>query len=157
MFDIKMMTRETATIISKWDFGEGYEFYNIEEDPYVVETFLNGHYYSVYKENILFGFFCDGDSARINDSYELSEDILDIGFAISPSFIGRGYGRSFIQFILTYYQMTLNMKRFRLTVADFNKRAIYLYEQIGFAPIHHIEERIDNRQIKFLIMVLNQS
>ncbi|WP_414050296.1 hypothetical protein [Macrococcus animalis] len=48
MYKVEIMNKPTAEIISKWDFGKDYSFYNIEEDPFVIETFLNGHYYIVY-------------------------------------------------------------------------------------------------------------
>lgn len=152
MVKIIPMDRQTADIISRWDFGAGYEFYNIDEDPYVIETFLNGHYYSVFQEDMLIGFFCDGDSARMNDDYVLNSAIIDIGFALNPIFIGKGHGKAFIQLILDYYT---GYATYRLTVAIFNRRAIHLYMKMGFKIVSVFTEIIDDAEVEFYVMQLN--
>ncbi|MCE4956226.1 GNAT family N-acetyltransferase [Macrococcoides caseolyticum] len=154
MYSVERMDRVTADIISRWDFGLGFEFYNINEDPYVIETFLNGHYYTVYKENEIFGFFCDGETARMNELYDLDEHIIDIGFALNPQYIGKGYGQIFVKQIMQFYAHYTN---FRLTVASFNQRAIKLYQKMGFQRIDTFNELIDGEHYCFYVMVLNQS
>ncbi|WP_414053526.1 GNAT family N-acetyltransferase [Macrococcus equi] len=153
-FHITAMNRNIAEQISTWDFGEGYEFYNINEDPYVIETFLNGHYYVIFKNDIIFGFFCDGDSARMHDEYEICDDMIDIGFALHPNFIGHGYGRQFIKLIMNYYGDSF---KFRLTVAAFNQRGIRLYEKMGFIEQKRFFETIEGTTYEFIVMVMNQS
>lgn len=154
MYKVEPMNRPTAEIISRWDFGAGYTFYNIEEDPYVIETFLNGHYYTVYINDDIFGFFCDGESARMNEDYELFEDVLDIGFALNPKYIGQGLGEQLLAIIFEFYQ---EFKIFRLTVADFNQRGIKLYQKMGFQFERSYTELIEGELMQFNIMVLNQS
>ncbi|WP_414042824.1 GNAT family N-acetyltransferase [Macrococcus sp. EM39E] len=153
MYKVEIMNKPTAEIISKWDFGKDYSFYNIEEDPFVIETFLNGHYYIVYFNDEIFGFFCDGESARMNENYELKDEVIDIGFALNPMFIGRGLGVELLKIIFDYYH---EYKIFRLTVADFNQRAIRLYKKIGFQFERSYTEMIDGQLMQFNIMILNQ-
>ncbi|MGK0575920.1 GNAT family N-acetyltransferase [Macrococcus capreoli] len=154
MYKVIPMDRPTAELISRWDFGSGYEFYNINEDPYVIETFLNGHYQTVMKDGVIFGFFCDGESARMHDDYEIDPDMIDIGFALNPSFIGQGYGRTLLELIFDYYA---DYHLFRLTVAVFNNRAIALYKKYGFVITDTFSEQIENEDVAFYIMLRNQS
>jgi RimJ/RimL family protein N-acetyltransferase len=43
-----------------------------------------------------------------------------------------GYGLKFVKAGIDYFFKKTNMKRFRLTVASFNRRAIKVYERTGF-------------------------
>ncbi len=157
MYNIIPMHRTAAEEISIWDFGKGYEFYNIEEDPYVIETFLNGHYYIVYKNDEIFGFFCDGESARINETYPEDDDILDVGFALNPHWISQKMGEQLLNIMFQYYHALYDVHIFRLTVASFNVRGIKLYERMGFYEVNTFYETIDNENIKFIVMCYNQS
>lgn len=125
------MTHEMAVEISRWDFGEGYRFYNIEEDPEVIESFLNGHYYAVLEDKEIFGFFCDGEEATLDVGYDFLPDCIDIGCALRPDMASKGFGVSFLNLIMNFY-MDQHPKYFRLSVVDFNQRAIKCYKKVGF-------------------------
>jgi RimJ/RimL family protein N-acetyltransferase len=48
------------------------------------------------------------------------------------SYWGNGYGKEILQRLLAYGFNELNLHRLQLTVFDYNKRAINLYESLGF-------------------------
>jgi putative acetyltransferase len=53
------------------------------------------------------------------------------GVAIHPDFAGQGYGKKMMQAILAL-GATQQLKRIELSTATVNKRAIQLYESVGF-------------------------
>lgn len=151
MLIISRMDEESARTISLWNFGEAYAYYNLNGEQSAIQEFLNGHYYVVYKDDDIFGFFCDGESAQVGfmmtDAY-----VIDFGFALNPKFIGQGYGRSFIKMIMHFYHEYQDICHFRLTVASFNTRAIYLYHRIGFEFNKEISMIEDGTLTKFYVM-----
>lgn len=57
MLIISRMDEESARTISLWNFGEVYASYNLNGEQSAIQEFLNGHYYIVYKDDDIFGFF----------------------------------------------------------------------------------------------------
>ncbi len=51
---------------------------------------------------------------------------------MKPELTGQGLGASFFSAILAYAAGMPDVERFRLTVAEFNERALTLYEHFGF-------------------------
>lgn len=151
MLKICSMDEESARTISLWDFGDSYAYYNLNGEETAIQEFLNGHYYVVFKEEDIFGFFCDGDSAQV-DMMSVNLNEIDFGFALNPMFIGRGYGRSFIKMIMHFYHRYHDVCHFRLTVASFNTRAVYLYHRIGFEFKDEISMIENGTLTKFYVM-----
>ncbi|MBB4826752.1 RimJ/RimL family protein N-acetyltransferase [Sporosarcina luteola] len=58
-----------------------------------------------------------------------AECIIDIG---EKEFHGKGYGREALTLLLDYAFQEMNLHRVSLRVFSFNKKAISLYEKIGF-------------------------
>lgn len=146
------MNRQMAVEISHWDFGEGYRFYNIEGDEEVVETFLNGHYYAVLEHNNIFGFFCDGDEAMLDCSYDELPDCIDIGCALRPELTSLGAGPDFLRLIMNFY-LQRQPQYFRLSVAAFNERAIKCYRKVGFQIDNTVRLYDGDDVLDFYIMV----
>ena len=55
-----------------------------------------------------------------------------LGIVFDPNYISMGYGTETLITFLKYYFTELDMKRMYLEVAEFNKRAHKLYENMGF-------------------------
>ncbi|KAA1039998.1 GNAT family N-acetyltransferase [Macrococcus equipercicus] len=152
--EIRPMTRSWAEQIGGWDFGEGYEFYNIEGDLYIIEEFLNGHYYAAFCDDELIGFFCDGEMATVAFDYDIITDCLDIGLALRPDLTSQGYGRQLMAALMEFYRNMQQVNYFRLTVAAFNSRAVRLYERMGFQHVQQFEVVEGNERLSFYIMLL---
>ena len=60
---------------------------------------------------------------------------VDVGLGMRPDLTGHGRGYAFVSSILKFSLSEYNSNQFRLTVAQFNKRAISLYKKLGFKPI----------------------
>ena len=107
---------------------------------------LDGSYYACLDEKgALAGYFCFGQSARIPLSQEqqalYEEDCLDFGLGMEPRRCGKGEGTAFMQAGLAFAAETFPPKQLRLVVASFNRRAIHLYQKLGFvrqAQVTHL-------------------
>lgn len=120
---------------------------------------LNGDYFSVTDEkNNLLGYYCFGESAQVPVGNQFGvyndKDITDIGLAIKPNLCGQGLGFHFLSNGLAFAQKRFSVKRFRLTVASFNKRAIKVYEKVGFKKINYFKRISENGEMEFWVMIL---
>lgn len=154
---IDKMTKEEAAIISRWTYDGIYSMYSFIPNEETIQELMNGDYYSCRKENAsLLGYFCFQGSARIptleDDAYAL--EALDIGLGMQPSECDQGKGRDFMMRGLKFAGILFGARRFRLTVACFNERAIHLYKQLGFK----IQKEVTHAksQQKFYIMLKDE-
>ncbi|MDQ1145665.1 ribosomal-protein-alanine N-acetyltransferase [Bacillus sp. SORGH_AS 510] len=122
--------------ILNWTYQPPYEFYNNECTEDSLKELLNGSYYAVVDpQNKLVGFYCIGESAQVPAGKQLGvydAGFIDFGIGLQPEETGQGKGFDFCLFILRNLQKYFKHSPIRLTVANFNKRAIHLYENLGF-------------------------
>ena len=133
---IKKMTVKKARHILAWKYEEPYDFYNNEGTDEALEEMFDGSYYALLNEqNDVVGFFCIGENARVPIGHQFGvyvDDFVDLGLGMHPNLIGKGNGTAFCTYIIQYIENHYGGKPIRLTVAKFNKRAIHLYEKLGF-------------------------
>ena len=139
-FSLKLITPDDAKSISRWRYGGRYSVY--DGDLASVDSLLEPRllYHSVYDERgDLAGYFCFGEDARVSAGRRLGvyerEPALDIGLGMRPDLTGRGLGEEFVHAGLRFAKGTYSPPAFRLTVATFNRRAIRVYERVGFEPV----------------------
>ena len=159
-YTINEMQRNNAIDISKWSYEEPYDFYNGGKSEEFIQELLEGSFYSVIDENDkTVGLYCFGKVAQIpfENQDQIYEDMsfLDIGLGMRPDLCGKGKGYNFFIQGLEFAQDKFSVKKFRLTVASFNKRAIKLYEKIGFKKIGKFEKKNKDGSITFLVMTMN--
>ena len=154
---IDKMTKEEAIIISQWTYDGIYRMYSFIQDEETIQELMNGDYYFCRNEDSsLLGYFCFQSSARIptleEDAYAL--EALDIGLGKEPSQCGQGKGRDFMMRGLEFASTLFGARRFRLSVACFNERAIHLYKQLGF----HVQKEVTHAKSrqKFYIMLKDE-
>lgn len=149
LYSIPVDEKSAAYILS-WRYPPPYDLYNDSRGDESLKEFLENPYFVVVDEmNEIIGFYCIGYSAQVPNGYlfgAYEEGHLDIGLGMNPEFTGKGYGSSFFAFIL--YSLEKKYKRvpLRLTVATFNKRAIYLYEKFGFVKKMMFDDMITTFQ-----------
>lgn len=128
---IEVMSNDYANEIAyKWKYRGRYAFYNIMQAEQELKEFLNKElhkstFYAVLGEKEeLIGFY----------SYAFENDIMWIGLGLKPKLTGKGFGKSFMQRALEFGISEFNYaeSKILLTVAEFNKRAIHLYESFDF-------------------------
>ncbi|MEO2076374.1 MAG: GNAT family N-acetyltransferase [Bacillus sp. (in: firmicutes)] len=150
---IKNMNESHAKEILNWTYQPPYDFYNNECTDDSLKELLNGSYYAVVDpQNKLVGFYCIGESAQVPAGNQLGaydNGFIDFGIGMQPEETGQGKGFDFCSFVLSNIQNKFKNITIRLTVANFNKRAIHLYENLGFVKR---KEFITNN-VPFTIMV----
>ena len=153
MYQIYPMSATYAKDIFTWKYPGEYALYNNEETKEALDEFLNGRYYVCLRDQEIVGFFAFGPSARIpaieEDAYE--EGPLDIGLAMRPDLCGRGYGSDFLSLGISFAREQWNPQSFRLTVAQFNQRAIKAYTKVGFRKVKELNHKMVD--MKFDVML----
>jgi ribosomal-protein-alanine N-acetyltransferase len=135
-YDIRAMDLTSAQVICGWEYEPPYDEYNIKRNTgYLLD--LDRGYLSVFNGHELIGFCCFKAEARITQIV-YDDEYLDIGLGLSPQHVGNGRGTKFVEALLYYARTTYNTTAFRLTVADFNERAIKVYERVGFSTERHV-------------------
>ncbi len=150
------MTYEIAAEISKWTYEYPYSVYNLNgSEESAVEMLREGYVYALDTEKNLFGFYCTGMSARVptkNGKIYSDDGYLDIGLGIKPHLTGKGSGSVFVNEIMEDIFKKNGIKKFRLSVALFNTRAIKCYEKSGFIKK---DTFLNPKKMEFLTMVMN--
>ncbi|MHC0039562.1 GNAT family N-acetyltransferase [Pseudoneobacillus sp. C159] len=143
------MTESLAKEALQWKYEPPYDFYSNELSEEALKELLNGAYVAVEDENKqVVGYYCTGVSAQVpkgNDYGAYSEEKIDIGLGLKPVLTGQGQGKSFLRFIMDQ----IGSENLRLTVASFNKRAIKLYENVGFT----YQQNFESNGVNFQVMV----
>lgn len=142
------MDESEATAIAGWHYDPPYSFYDWSADSDDAALLLGeearaGRFFTVFDETkTLVGFF----------EFQLKGDDVVIGLGLRPDLTGRGLGRQFLDAGLAFAQKRFQPARFRLSVASFNKRAIRVYERVGFVPVRTFEHETSGGVHRFLEM-----
>ena len=134
---IRPLTRPEAGQILSWRYDAPYDFYNPPETnstELVLDRFVNPEnaFHSIRDElNRFVGFCSFGLDGRVfGGTYP--EGPLDLGLGMKPEETSRGRGRVFFQSIVDFALGHYQPPSLRLSVAQFNARAIRVYESLGF-------------------------
>jgi [ribosomal protein S18]-alanine N-acetyltransferase len=131
-FHFRPLTQANAEAIALWHYPEPFSFYDWAEDPNdlaeLLDSALRGDaYFAVEtKASDLIGYF----SFKRKDP-----GTLEIGLGLHPEHTGQGLGVAFLQAGLDYARFRFEPAQFVLSVATFNRRAITVYERVGFTPV----------------------
>ncbi|MDE4086755.1 GNAT family N-acetyltransferase [Planococcus maritimus] len=134
-FKEQAMTEESARDILAWSYPYPYDFYNGEVSDESLQELMDGSYRVVLEHGKLFGFYCTGKGAQVPAGHESNAypaGPVDIGLGMKPEKTGAGRGAAFVGFLLGEINKRHPGQALRLTVAQFNARAIRLYERAGF-------------------------
>ncbi len=142
---------DEAEDILNWKYEGIYSYYNIEEHE--KEYLYRTNYHNSFDEKGVSGFFCTGYEATIDTECKFNYDreYLDIAFGLRPDLCGKGLGEAYISSIMNWLNRGKNYKGFRLTVANFNWRAIKLYKKIGFKTIKEVKSKYDGKNFKIMV------
>ena len=148
MYKFKKMRLHYASEISKWKY-DGYMkdiymkpyFDNYNEVTGEMKGPANCDGFAVFRDDELFGLF----------EYYDKDESKEIGLAINPEFVGKGFSKGFIyegiQFLITKYKY--NREYVYLAVEKENISAYKAYLKFGFVEYDNDKEEIKMRfQIK---------
>ena len=124
----RQMDDADAREISGWRYAPPYDSYDATADPDDLAELLDPQsrrdvYCSALdREHRLMGFF----------QFEKTGEAVDVGLGLRPDLAGRGVGTGFVLAGLEFAWGRFSPRRFILSVATFNGRAIGVYERAGF-------------------------
>lgn len=149
--EIRLMNqREAVEIADEWKYEPPYDFYDMTADVEDYEELIDmksraDHYYSVLENQKLIGFFCvfPVESKTIE---------IELGLGLKPELTGKGLGRKFMTLTLVYIEQALGCRKVWLSVADFNQRAVKLYQQVGFEYVNEKTQDSNGGKYNFIVM-----
>src|SRR5690554_2754471 len=137
--EISPLTMEDAKSMRGWGVHESVLFsdYNFpyEGDQEIKKWFkyktfsIRNKYFGVHnEEGKLIGYLGIKDRKFFGKSSFL-------GIVFDPDHMNLGYGTESLRVFLEYYFEVMNMKTLFLEVAEFNERALKVYDKMGFVPV----------------------
>ena len=144
------MNAEYAEACDQWRYDPPYDFYDLDADEGDREEFLNpecwgNELYAVLDCNEEFvGFF----------SFKMKGEAISIGLGMRPDLTGAGRGGPFVKEGIRFgvERLRLPSPVVVLEVAEFNKRAIRLYEKVGFPTTERFIQNTNGGKYPFLRM-----
>lgn len=156
---INKMDNASAREISNWKYEHPYSMYSMDGSEECINELLDGSYYVVNNAKLeIIGFYCFGQSAQVpagirSGVYE-NKNFIDIGLGMNPDVCGKGKGYDFISRQIKFAESLFGTYRLRLTVAEFNKRAISVYTKAGFKQVKDFSRTNEQGTTKFIVMKL---
>ena len=146
--DIAPMNQDEAEEIAEWHYDPPYDFYDWSADEHDLAELLDpvrrsGKYFSAHDSTgELIGFF----------GFARNDDVVGVGVGLRPDLTGHGLGLEFLEQGLAYTRARFTPRRFRLSVAEFNARAITVYERAGFVRTRTFEHQTNGGLFSFVEM-----
>jgi [ribosomal protein S18]-alanine N-acetyltransferase len=148
-FCFRLMSQADAEAIAGWHYPEPFSFYDWTADPNDLAELLDPEargdaYFAVEdEEGRLIGFF----------QYKKPHSPrLEIGLGLHPECTGKGLGRSFVEAGLDFGRECFSPREFALSVASFNRRAISVYERVGFSAVRVFSHWTNGGEWEFIEM-----
>lgn len=141
------MDEAAARDIVAWRYEAPYDVYNLslEDDEQVVSCFLDpaNVYYAIFdRRGSLAAYCCFGAEGQVPGG-DYSDSALDMGLGVRPDLTGQGLGGAFAVAVLRFAQGELAPAAFRVTVAEFNERALRVWKKAGFQPAQRFRRTFD--------------
>lgn len=151
------MDEAAARAVLGWRYPPPYDLYNA--DPAGVGEGLatlldpaNACFAARDADGALVGYCCFGPEARVPGGDYGEAGLTDLGLGLRPDLTGRGLGAAFVAAATTFGRERLGARRYRLTVAAFNQRAIRVYARAGFREVARFRRGGRADGLEFVIM-----
>jgi [ribosomal protein S18]-alanine N-acetyltransferase len=138
-FTFRQLEKEHALAILNWRYTSPYDYYNFDADTiqedlrYLLDS-KNAFCAILNLQGELEGYCSFGSDGQVPGG-EYSSEALDIGMGIRPDLVGQGRGRQYAQAVVRYGANQYGAQQLRVTIAEFNKRAQRVWEQLGFEQV----------------------
>ncbi len=142
------MSQADAEAIADWHYEPPYDFYDARTDEENLAHLLDqqrriDRSFSVRDESgDLIGFF----------TYAREDETIVVGVGLHPDRTGRGLGQRFVEAGLEFARARYAPRRFKLSVAEFNERALAVYERVGFVRTRSFLDETNGTTHAFLEM-----
>jgi len=148
-FRFRSMSQADAEAIADWHYPEPFSFYNWAADPNDLAELLdptvrdNGYFAVEDEDGSLIGFF------HFKTPHGTR---LELGLGLHPGRTGQGLGKSFVEAGLDFGRKRFAPREFTLSVASFNRRAIRVYERVGFSAVRVFSHWTNGAEWEFIEM-----
>ncbi|GAA0776940.1 GNAT family protein [Clostridium subterminale] len=147
--EFRVPTKSDIDDILTWKYDGIYSFYDNDIQKEKIEwikSFVDsGDNFSIYNDN---------NKLVGNCSFYYIEEFFCVGLQMRPELTGKGFGIEFAKAIIDFGREKYKFNYIDLTVANFNNRAIKVYEKLGFKVIEEFVNTIRGNDYDFLAMRL---
>ncbi len=112
------------------------------------------YYALLTAEGELVAYCCFGADAQVPGG-DYGADALDIGLGVRPDLTGQGQGSAYVQAVLDFARRAFSLSAFRVTIAEFNGRALRVWEKAGFRRVQRFRREGDD--LVFLVLVRDEA
>ena len=131
-----MEEKDYAQQVCAWRYEDEWAVYNIGVEGF--DELREGKYfaYASPRDEVL-GYICFADAARIpaSEPFDWEDGSMDVGVGLRPDLCGQGRGAAFFADVVSFARGRFPGAALRLSVAEWNRRAICVYEKQGFARV----------------------
>jgi ribosomal-protein-alanine N-acetyltransferase len=150
----QLMDEASARAVPEWRYDAPYDIYNINPDDVEKEMQLfldpqNAYHTITDEHGDLVAYCCFGPDGQVPGG-DYRAAALDIGLGVRPDLTGQGRGLTYVNAVLDFARRTFPPTAFRVTVAEFNKRALRVWKKAGFRPVQIFQRREDS--LPFVIL-----
>ncbi len=154
--NFRPMDEASARAIVTWRYDPPYDIYNPDwkgiEDA--LQAFLdpgNAYYCITADKGDLQAYCCFGHEAQVPGG-DYQAEALDIGLGVRPDLTGQRRGHLFVRAVLDFAHCQFSPAPFRVTIAEFNRRAQRVWTGAGFGQIQSFARSGDG--MPFLVLAL---
>jgi len=152
-FSFRNMDRKAADMVAEWRYPGVYAFYDLSSDAEDLAELLDqtrweGEYFRVDRGGRLTGFW------HVKPP---SGEAREVGFGLAPELTGQSLGAAFVQAGVDFTVAATGCPVVSLHVAEFNGRAIRVYERVGFRTVGSSVRETPRGAVQFLLMELRVS
>ncbi|PSN13715.1 N-acetyltransferase [filamentous cyanobacterium CCT1] len=138
-FSFRRLEKEHALSILRWRYLPPYDTYNFDADTtqedlcYLIDP-KNAFYAILNVHEELEGYYSFGADGQVPGG-DYCTKALDIGMGMQPDLVGQGQGKHYAQAVVKYGVNQYRTQKCQVTIAEFNKRAQRVWEQVGLKQI----------------------
>ena len=147
--EFRKPTENDAKDMVTWKYEGIYSFYNNDKTEAKKEWISN-----IYKDENAFSMYNEENELIGNCSFDYDDESNEYLFGVQmrPCLTGKGMGAEVVTNILNFGKEKYNLNEITLLVANFNKRAMRLYEKLGFKVTEEFPAHVNNEDIIFVVM-----
>lgn len=144
----EQMTQDEAEEVADWRYEPPYDFYDAPSDEEDLVLLLS----AARRAGRTFA-AKDGSGEMVGFlTYGREDDAIVVGLGLRPDLTGHGLGGPFVAAGLDFARERFAPRRFRLSVAAFNQRAIKVYERAGFRRTREFHHETNGGVFRFVEM-----
>lgn len=147
--EFRVPTKSDVDDILTWKYDGIYSFYDNDIQKEKIEWIK-----SFVDSDDNFSIYNDNNKLVGNCSFYYIEEFFCVGLQMRPELTGKGFGIEFAKAIIDFGREKYKFNYIDLTVANFNNRAIKVYEKLGFKVIEEFVNTIRGNDYDFLAMRL---